>query len=348
MHRRHFLSTLSALAAARSVLAAAGGGSRLGFAAFSCHQHWKAVREGAPGVKFGDARGFYDYARTLGGDGVQTSLRGRDAGYAKALRAHVEESGGYFEGDIALPKAGENPEAFETDVRLVCDAGATVARAVLTGARRYESFKTLAEFRDFQAQSERRLAAVAPILKRHRLKLAIENHKDHTAPELAALLRKTDSEWVGITVDTGNNIALLEDPQAVIEALAPFAFTVHLKDMALQPYEDGFLLSEVPLGAGYLDLPRMVATLRKANPAIVFNIEMATRDPLKVPCRTDAYWTTFGARRDADLAAALERVRQNPPKEPPPVVAGKTLAEILADEEKNNRRCTAARSGLGL
>ena len=36
----------------------------------------------------------------------------------------------------------------------------------------------------------------------------------------------------------------------VVEALAPRAFTTHFKDMALEEYEQGFLLSEVPLGTG--------------------------------------------------------------------------------------------------
>ena len=75
------------------------------------------------------------------------------------------------------------------------------------------------------------------------------------------------------------NIALLEDPYVTVDALAPFAFSVHLKDMAVQPSERGFLLSEVPCGTGFLDLPRIVATLRKANRDIAFNLEMATRDP---------------------------------------------------------------------
>ena len=335
------------MVAARSLLAAAGANSsRLGLAAFSSHQHWKAAGKNLPGVKFTDALGFYDYVRALGGDGVQCSLRGKDAAFAKAFRIHVEQSGGYYEGDVSLPKSEGELGEFEKALELAREAGATLARSVLTGSRRYETFKSLDEFREFQKQSERRLAMVELVLRKHRIKLAIENHKDHTAPELASLMRKVSSEWIGVTVDTGNNIALLEEPQAVVEALAPFAFTVHLKDMAVQPHADGFLLSEIALGVGFLDLPRMIATLRKANPAIVFNIEMATRDPLLVPCKTDAYWKPFSERCEADIAAALDRVKQHPPKEAPPITKGKSTAQILTDEEENNRRCLGVRGSL--
>ena len=64
--------------------------------------------------------------------------------------------------------------------------------------------------------------------------------------------------------------------------------------MGVEEYRDGFLLSEVPLGAGVLDLaPRRQGSLRTARPEIRLNLEMITRDPLKVPCLSDGYWTTF-------------------------------------------------------
>lgn len=337
MKRRHFLAALPALAAARELMAAAGAGAcRLGICTFSCHQHWRAAGEKHPGVKFNDAASFYRYARGIGAEGVQTPLRAKEAAAARELRALVERDGGCYEGELRLPKDDTGLAAFEEDARLAREAGATVARAVFTNGRRYETLKTLDDFRAFHAQAEKTLALVEPILRRNRLKLAIENHKDHTADELAAMMRALASEWVGVLVDTGNNIALLDDPYAAIEALAPFALSVHLKDMAVQPYDGGFLLSEVPLGTGALDLPRIIATLRKANPALVLNLEMATRDPLRIPCLTDGYFATFPERKAAHLDATMAWVKSHPPAQPPPSVSGKPVAKILAEEEMNN------------
>ena len=62
--------------------------------------------------------------------------------------------------------------------------------------------------------------------------LAIENHKDWRVDELVDILRRLKSGHVGVCVDFGNSIALLEDPMEVVEAMAPFAFTTHVKDMA--------------------------------------------------------------------------------------------------------------------
>ncbi len=338
MNRRAFVAAWPALLAARSMLAAAGAArSRLGICTFSCHQHWKAVAAKQGGVKFSDPGSFYRYARELGAEGVQTALRSQDPAVARRMRELVERDGGYYEGELRLPKSEGDLTAFESDVRLAREAGATVARAVFTGGRRYEIFKTLDEFTRFHAEARRSLTLAEPVLRRHRLKIAVENHKDLTMDELARLMGEFRSEWIGVLVDTGNNLALLDEPHAVIETLAPFALSVHLKDMAVQAHAKGFLLSEVPLGTGLLDLPRVISTLRRANPGIVFNLEMATRDPLNVPCLTDGYWATFPARRATHLAPALERVKSNPLKRPPPQMTGKTVATVLAEEEANNR-----------
>jgi hypothetical protein len=108
--------------------------------------------------------------------------------------------------------------------------------------------------------------------------------------------------------------------------------------MAVQTSDDGFLLSEVPLGTGMLYLPRMITTLRKVNPGIVINLEMATRDPLRIPCLTDGYFTTFPERKATHLDAAMNLVKANPPKQQPPAVSDKPIAQVLAEEEANNRQ----------
>ena len=288
-----------------------------------------------PGTKFSDAPTFFDYARSLGAEGVQTSVRSDEQ--AKAMRSRVETTGGWYEGDVRLPKTQADLDTFDDELRLVRASSGTVARSVLTGRRRYEAFKSIAEFREFRSQGEATLRMAEPLLKKHGVRLALENHKDQLVAELLEMLGHFSSEWIGVCVDTGNNIALLEEPHAVIEALAPFAASVHFKDMAVQSYPDGFLLSEVPLGTGFLDLPRVITTLRQANPGIGFNLEMGTRDPLKVPCLTPAYWAPFEPRSAQILAQALGRVKDHPPSQRPPTVTGKTVPQILEDEEANNK-----------
>lgn len=310
---------------------------RLGLCTFSCQHQWAAVRSKRPGTKFTDAATYFDYARSLGAEGVQTSVH--TAEDARAMRARVEQTGGCYEGDVAFPKNENALATFEQQLKLAKEAGATVVRSVAMGGRRYEVFKSLDEFTTFAAHSEKMLGLIEPILKKHRVRLALENHKDRLVSELLEVLHRLSSEWVGVNVDTGNNLALLEEPHAVVEALAPFAASVHLKDMGVQAQDDGFLLSEVILGTGTLDLPRIVATLGKANPSIVFNLEMGTREPLRVPCLEQLYWATFPQRPASELARTLSFVKQHPPASPLPTINDKSPEQQIAFEEANNRAC---------
>lgn len=79
-------------------------------------------------------------------------------------------------------------ERFERDIILSKQAGAELARSFLSGSRRYETWKTREVFLEFRRQSSLRLAMVEPILAKHRLRLAIENHKDFTTVEMIELL----------------------------------------------------------------------------------------------------------------------------------------------------------------
>jgi 3-oxoisoapionate decarboxylase len=331
------ISLLSLMNASKLLANSKVAKGRLGICSFSCHRHWQAVRDKSAKTQFVDGLSFFDYAHDLGADGVQTSVGSLSEGSTLKIKKRVESVGGYFEGDVRIPNDEKELERFERDIILSKQAGADLARSFLSGSRRYETWKTREAFLEFRRQSSSRLAMVEPILAKHRFRLAIENHKDFTTAEMVELLDEFHSEWLGVNVDTGNNIALLEDPYEAVERLAPYAFSVHLKDMALQPHDKGFELSEMPCGQGYLDLGRIVDVLIGKNSQLNFSLEMATRDPLIIPCLTDDYWTTFEHRDNVQLERAIGNIKANLPKRPPPSISGKSLEQQLIDEEHNNR-----------
>src|SRR5581483_10224302 len=90
-------------------------------------------------------------------------------------------------------------------------------------------------------------------------------HKDWLADEQVEMLRRFSNPHLGACVDFGNNMSLLEDSLEVARKLAPYVVTTHIKDMAVKPYEEGFLLSEVPLGDGITQLREITAVLRRAS-----------------------------------------------------------------------------------
>jgi sugar phosphate isomerase/epimerase len=286
------------------------GKSRLGIAQFSYSARLRADRSAVAKDRLSDPLNFIDHCHKVGAGGIQMNIGVRDRDYAAKLRRKAEGYNMFVEGSVSLPKDESDVERFEAALRTAKQAGATVIRTAM-GGRRYEQFDNAGQFEAFAERSLKSLQLAEPVAARQRMRLAIENHKDWRIDDMLGRLKRLGSEYIGVCVDTNNSFALLEDPMAVVEAYAPVGFSAHLKDMAVEEYAEGFLLADVPLGQGVLDLPKMVKTLRKANPEINFSLEMATRDALKVPCLTDKYWATFADVPGSDLARALRYVRAN-------------------------------------
>ncbi len=291
---------------------------------------------------------FLEYCYSLGAGGVQARFPASfDGEYVSRLRRRAEDCGMYLEISVSLP--GEDTRDFERTVEAAKGAGAVALRAACLGGRRYETFSTLEDWKRFVADSKAKIARAVPILEKHRMPLGIENHKDWTTDELVALMKQLSSEYLGVCIDTGNNVALLDGPMEVVESLAPYAMNTHLKDMAVEEYSEGFLLLEVPFGEGMLDMGRIVQTVLKARPQTRLTLEMITRNPLKVPCLAEKYWVTFSERGGLNLARTLAMVRSHKPRHPLPQLDGLSSASRVRLEEDNVRQCFAfARDNLGL
>jgi len=312
--------------------------SRLGIADFSYNIRLRAERSRRNKNSLGEPLNFLEHCNNIGAGGVQMNIGTRDENYTRRLRQKAEGFDMFIEGSVSLPKNQSDVERFKTAVQTSKQAGAKVIRIAI-GGRRYEQFSKAEQFKAFAEHSLKSVQLAEPVAAQHRMRLAIENHKDWRIDQMLDMLRRISSEYVGVCVDTGNSFSLLEDPMTVVEAYAPYTYAAHLKDMAVAEYEDGFLLADVPLGQGLLDLPRIVDVLRKARPEIRFSLEMATRDALKVPCLTEKYWATFMDVPGSDLANALRYVRTNASKAPLPKVNHLPLDELVKLEEANIKKC---------
>jgi sugar phosphate isomerase/epimerase len=328
--------------------AAAVGRDRLGIVIHSYSVRLAADRAASRGG-IADPIAFVEHCHARGAGGVQVDIGAREPAYIDQLRDRLASYGMYLEGSIRLPRDAADVARFSAEVKTAREAGAQILRTVLFTGRRYEQFDSAAAWKAAAERAVRSLDLAVPVAAHLGVRLAVENHKDWRIGELTGILRKIGSPEVGVCVDTGNSIALLEDPYEVVEAFAPWAYTSHLKDMVVAEYGEGFLLAEVPLGDGFLDVKRIVATLRRARPDVRFNLEMITRDPLKVPCLTTRYWATFADVPGKDLARVLALVRRHTPKQPLPHMSAQSREQQLATEDDNVRRSFAyARTHLDL
>lgn len=324
------------------------GGAPAGFVARAT-----GGRGRGPGGGRGPAFDFLGYFHGLG-FGVAEGARpaSNDPAGVKAFRERVEQYRMRVIMDVGYPRDEAGVEAFDANVKMAKEAGAISLHAAMT-ARRYEEFNDFASFKASFERNQKSIALAEPILRKHRMRLGLENHKGWRSAEQAAWLKRVGSEWVGVHFDFGNNISLCEDPEETLANLLPYTFACHIKDMAVEPYEDGFLLSEVPLGEGFLDIKGMVATLQKKDPNMAFDLEMIVREPLKIPVFTDKYWVTFDDQYSPlpgrDLAHTLELVHKNKPKVAVPHTAGITPEAFLKlEDECVARSIDWARKNLNL
>lgn len=332
--RRHFLATSAGLLLPPAASAQAPPRSELGLQVYSYSNRIRYEKD--RGVS--DPRQFIPFARERGFGAVQMPLGVPPEADARAIRELCERQEVVLEGIIPTASLREeHEERLRAELAAARRCGVEVVRTVVSPGRRYESFHSAEEYDAFAREAARTLRRIAPIAERHKVAIAVENHKDFRADELRDLVKAIASESVGVCVDTGNNIALLEDPRETIATLAPVARSVHLKDMAMEESPDGFRIAEVPLGQGRLDLKTLIALLRQHQPRIRFFLEMITRDPLPVACLGEGYWATLEKVPGRDLARTLARVRAGARSQPLPRISSLSPVEQMAKEEQNVR-----------
>ena len=118
------------------------------------------------------------------------------------------------------------------------------------------------------------LRRLAPVAEAAGVRLAVENHADYRGYELAAVLEGVGSPAVGARLDTANPYAVIEEPLAAAEALAPYTVATHIKDLVVEaePGNRGLTpggllgLRHCPLGQGHVDIPAIVKLLAEKSP----------------------------------------------------------------------------------
>ena len=177
-------------------------------------------------------------------------------------------------GDDYVKHGAEQPtERFERFVTQLCrPLGTTVVGTVSPShGGRWLKDPPLVYQLERLAEALKRLA---PVAEANGVKLAVENHADYRGYELASVLERVGSPAVGAKLDTGNALAALEDATAAAQALAPFTFATHVKDVRVEsePGNRGLdlrglcVMLEVGLGEGHVDFPTVLAELARHGP----------------------------------------------------------------------------------
>jgi sugar phosphate isomerase/epimerase len=149
------------------------------------------------------------------------------------------------------------------------------------------------------------------MLERFGVPLALENHQDATAEELVWLCEQSGTEFVGVCLDTGNPLAVLQDPVEFARSVAPFVRDVHLKDYRLLPAPQGVYLQRCPLGKGVVDFEAVLRALTNQAPKdLPVHIELGALQKRHIRWRDPSWWETFPLNHRSDGGTLLERMER--------------------------------------
>ncbi|MBE1554726.1 sugar phosphate isomerase/epimerase family protein [Sporosarcina limicola] len=210
----------------------------------------------------------------LGLDGVQINiiedlnldpkwgtLGSNDPRHLKKVRDLLQKHNLFCEIDTSGIDAERLGEVIETASLL----GADVIRTYINKGV-YDERKT--------SNAHKEISKVLPLLKKHRIHLAIENHEEETADEIISVIKSVDSEWVGALCDIGNGMMAWEDPIDTVTKLAPYAVSTHFKDHIVIHDGDDYRVSGCPIGEGNIDIDECFKILTEKSSLNRINIEM--------------------------------------------------------------------------
>ena len=155
------------------------------------------------------------------------------------------------------------------------------------------------------------------------LLVAIENHQDLGSEELLGFAEEAGPN-VGIALDTGNPLAVGEDPVGFTERVAHRVSHVHLKDYVSQSTSEGFRLIRCAIGDGCVPLREIADVLfrlkaeaaedhvasgfSRKNGALTASIEVGALEARHIRVFAPDWWEGYPPRPASELRVALDRL----------------------------------------
>jgi len=100
-------------------------------------------------------------------------------------------------------------------------------------------------------------------LENKKIILAIENYERLSVKDLAWIIDKIGSDWVGICLDTVNSLGAGEGIEKAVMILGPITVNLHIKEFKIRRLDHklGFLVEGAPAGDGMLNIPWLLQQL---------------------------------------------------------------------------------------
>jgi sugar phosphate isomerase/epimerase len=206
--------------------------------------------------------------------------------------------------------------------------GATCVRCILGGDP---------ERPQIEMHIDNMVRAIRPLRSRildSGVKLAVENHGgDLQAREMKMMIEAVGPDVMGVCLDSGNPVWMLEDPHMTLEMLIPYAQTCHVRDSAVWKTPEGIAVRWVNMGDGNVDIDGWIRTFVQARPGMPIIFEnLVSANPRVHAIYNPQFWDRWRRMPAAEFGRFLVIADKGTPKPAAPRPEGKTAGQQRIDD----------------
>jgi sugar phosphate isomerase/epimerase len=166
------------------------------------------------------------------------------------------------------------------------------------------------------------------------VKLAVENHGgDLQAREMKAMIEAVGADVMGVCLDSGNPVWMLEDPHMTLEMLISYTETCHVRDSAVWKVPEGIAVRWVNMGDGNVDIDGWIRTFVQAKPGLPIIFEnLVSGNPRVHRIYDPAFWTNWSKMPASEFSRFMAIAERGTPKPATPRPPGRTPGQQRIDD----------------
>jgi sugar phosphate isomerase/epimerase len=176
------------------------------------------------------------------------------------------------------------------------------------------------------------------------VKLAVENHGgDLQAREMKMMIDAVGRDVMGVCLDSGNPVWMLEDPHMTLETLISYAETCHVRDSAIWKVPEGIAVRWVNMGDGNVDIDGWIRKFIQAKPGLPIIFENLVSARPRIHAVYDPkFWDNWRKMPAWELGRFLTLADKGTPKPATPLAEGKTAGQQRIEDLETCVRYTRA------
>jgi sugar phosphate isomerase/epimerase len=166
------------------------------------------------------------------------------------------------------------------------------------------------------------------------VKLAVENHGgDLQAREMKMMIEAIGTDIMGVCLDAGNPVWMLEDPHMTLEMLVPYALTSHVRDSAVWHVPQGIAVRWVNMGDGNVDIDGWIKKFIQAKPGLPIIFEnLVSGNPRIHAIYDPQFWDSWRKMPAWEFSRFVAVADTGKEKLATPRPAGKTAGQQQLDD----------------